>query len=112
MTPLNKPVARRGHHPLDGSYGPDRGRRLAIRLVPGTESVPDLIEVRPEGTRRMETVAVIDIYRWAIHSRVNRAHLEKAREAKARKAERLAYARRMRLERKLSREARDDRNAG
>lgn len=110
MTPLNKRVGRRGHHPLDGSYGPDRGRRLAITLVPGTDSVPDLIEIRPEGTRRTETVAVMDVYRWAVHNRVLRIRLEKAREAKSRKAERSAYARRMRLERKLSREAREEKN--
>lgn len=109
MTSLNKRVSRRGHHPLDGSYGPDRGRRLAVTLVPGTDAIPDLVEIRPEGTRRVETVAVVDIYRWAIQSRVNRCRLEKAREAKARKAERLAYARRMRLEKKLTREARADR---
>lgn len=43
------------------------------------------LELRPEGTRRRETIALCDIYRYAIRCRVNRELLEKARNAKANK---------------------------
>lgn len=72
MTPLKSPVVRRGNFPLDGSYGPDRGKRLVARLVPGTDTVPDVLELRPEGSRRPpERVALIDAYRYAIRARTN-----------------------------------------
>jgi len=53
------------------------------------------------GTRRAETIAVVDVYRYALRCRVNRTVLEKAREKKSRKAARLASLRVARAERKL-----------
>lgn len=86
---------------LDGSFGPDRGRALVVRLVPGHGEVKDMVELRPSGTRRVERIAVHDLYRYAIRCRVGRELLEKARERKAKKAERLARERQARAERKL-----------
>lgn len=74
MTPLHKPVTRRTIGALDGSFGPDRGKRLVSTLDRG-----DLITIRPERSRRAEQVSLFDVYRFAIRCRVNRAHLEKAR---------------------------------
>lgn len=71
-------------------FGADRGKRIVITLIPGNgktgaECVPDLIELRPERTRRPETVAALDVYMWAMKCRLNRGQLEKAREKKAKK---------------------------
>jgi hypothetical protein len=81
MTPLNKPCRRITRGALDKAFGADCGRRLVAELAPG-----DLLIIRPLGTRRPETVELLDVYIWAIKCRVNLARLEKAREAKARKA--------------------------
>lgn len=117
MTPLNKPLSRKTGTELGGNFGPDRGKRLVVTLIPGRpgdggrEPIPDLIEVRPIGTRRGERIAVMDVYQFALRCRVNRDLLTRAREAKARKAERQAADRARRAERKLRREARRDREA-
>lgn len=79
MTPLHKPVTRLSIGSLDGSFGRDRNRRLVATLDAG-----DILTLRPMGTRRAESVALMDIYRFAIRSRVNKELLEKARERKAR----------------------------
>lgn len=86
MTPLNNHVTRRTNAALDGSFGRDKYRPLVVTLIPGTDDVPDLLEVRPYGTRRAERIAICDIYRLAIRARVANANLERARVAKARKA--------------------------
>lgn len=97
MTTLKKPVKRVTNVPLGGFFGPDRHRRIVVTLIPGNgKDVPDLIEMRPEGTRRPEKLAVIDVYRMAIRSRVNAGVLEKARAKKAKKDERRARAKMMR----------------
>lgn len=96
MTSLTKPVTRKSDAELDGSFGPDRNKRIVVTIHPG-----GLLTLRPERTRRAETVALIDVYRFAIRSRVNRTHLEKARERKEKKAIRLAAQRQARAERKL-----------
>lgn len=82
MTTLKKPVRRVTQTALDGSYGCDRNRRIVITLIPGTGIIPDLMELRPEKTRRSEQIAVMDVYRYAMTCRVNRTRLEKARERK------------------------------
>lgn len=46
-----------------------------------------------ERTRRSETIDLVDVYRFAMRCRVGRGQLEKARERKAKKAERLARLR-------------------
>lgn len=88
--------------PLDGTFGPDRGRRIVLSYVPGDgNGIADVLELRPHGTRRRETIAVIDVYRYAIRCRVGRELLERARAKKAKKAERLALQRQERAERRL-----------
>jgi len=82
MTSLTKPVTRRTVNELGGEFGPDRNRKLVATLVPGKDSVPDMIELRPEGTRRAELVTLKDVYRFAIRCRVGRGQLEKARAKK------------------------------
>lgn len=82
MTPITKPTRRRTNAALDGSFGQDRHKRLVVTLLPGTGDVPDLLELRPEGTRRREVIAICDIYRLAIRARVNLANLERARAKK------------------------------
>lgn len=92
MTSLTKAIARKSNSPLPPSFGPDRGKRIVITLRPGNgktgdECVPDLIELRPERSRRPELIAAIDVYRYAMRCRVNRGLLEKANKAKAKKAQ-------------------------
>lgn len=99
MTQLKKPVSRKCQSQLPHTFGPDRGKRVVVTLHPGRDGTPDLIELRPERTRRSEIVALVDVYAWAIRCRVNRGKLEKAREKKA-------QMERTRVERKLRRESR------
>jgi len=87
---------------LDGSFGPDRNRRVVVTFIPGDgKSIPDIFELRPLRTRRAERIAVIDVYRFAMRSRVNLEVLARARAIKERKAVRLARARQERAERRL-----------
>lgn len=99
----SSPVRRVTIKPLDGAFGPDNGRRIVVAFIPGTATVPDLLELRPLGTRRPERLAVLDVYRYAVRVRAGRELLEKARQAKARRAVRLAAARQERAERRLRR---------
>lgn len=90
MTPLRKTVSRITNTALDGCFGPDRGRRIVITLVPGNgDTVHDLIQLRPHGTRRSEQIAAVDVYRYAMRCRVGKEQrdkaLAKAQAAKARK---------------------------
>lgn len=82
MTTLSKPVARVTRDPFF-SYGPDRGKRYVATLEPG-----DLLTLRPlrsraEGAR--VSIALVDVYRYALLCRVRAANLEKAKAAKAKK---------------------------
>lgn len=81
-------ITRVSHAELDGTFGPDRGKRLVWTILPN-----GVLEIRPERTRRAETVSLVDVYRYAIHCRVNRARLEKARERKSKLAEQRARRR-------------------
>ncbi len=91
MTPLSRPVRRVILASLDGSFGPDRNRRIVVTLIPGNGgSTPDLVELRPERTRRGEQIAVMDLYRYALRCRSNRETRLKAQLKKERKAARLA----------------------
>ena len=78
MTPLNKPVHRVTRGALDDKHGADKARRLVATLADG-----DLLILRPQGTRRPESLSLFDVYEMAIRYRVNCARLEKAREKKA-----------------------------
>lgn len=101
---VSSPVKRVSVAPLDGSFDQDRGRRIVVAFIPGREGIADRLELRPLGTRRAESLAVVDVYRYALRCRVGRDLLERARERKARKAQRLAAARQARAEKRLLRE--------
>lgn len=110
MTALQKPVTRKTAATLGAAYGPDRGKRLVVTLIPGRpkdgthEGVPDVIEIRPHRTSRPERMAVIDVYLLAMRGRVNRENLVKA--AAWRKAARLASERIARAEARLRQKSR------
>lgn len=90
----SKKVTRVTVGTLDGFFGPDADRKVVIQFVPGDgRGIKDVLRLRPYKTPRWETVAVIDVYRFAIRSRVNAETLARARERKAKKAERLARKR-------------------
>ena len=87
---------------LDGSFGPDSDRRVVITFVPGDgKQIKDVLKLRPLRTRRAETIAVIDVYRFALRSRVNAEVMAKARAKKERHAIRLAQQRQERAEKRL-----------
>lgn len=88
MTKLKKPVSRLTATHLDGSFGPDRNKRIVVSIIPGDgKSIPDLLELRPERTRRAERITVADVYRYAMRCRVNLTVLEKARARKIKRQE-------------------------
>lgn len=66
MTEITKTTYRVTVGALDGSYGPDRGRKLVAGLAVG-----DLLELRPQGTRRAVRLSLFDAYRFAIRCQVN-----------------------------------------
>jgi hypothetical protein len=91
--------------PLDGSFGaPLRNRRIIVTFIPGDGStVRDRLELRPKGTRKAESVAVIDVYRFAMRARVQSVQLSKARERRE-KLKWLRAARRLKAaEKRLTR---------
>lgn len=96
----DSPVGAVTHGVLDGSFGCDRSRKLVVTLEAG-----DLIVIRPHGTQRPEKMAVQDVYRFMIRSKANLIRLEKARDVKAKKAERRASERIARADRKIREQA-------
>ncbi len=106
-TPLTRPLTRITQSALDGCFGADRGRRIAITLVPGTDAIPDLIQLRPYGTRRPESIAAVDVYTYALKCRVAKAQRDKALlKAQAVKARKDAAARERALARAVRKEQR------
>ena len=87
MTPLLKTVYRVTSGALDGSYGPDRGRKLVAGLAVG-----DLIEIRPQGTRRKVRLSLFDAYRYAVRCQVGAVE-RRAKEIQKRDGGRMASAR-------------------
>lgn len=100
---IESPVCAITREGLNGAYGPDSGRKLIVTLEAG-----DLISIRPQGTRRAEKVSAFDVYRFAIRCKVNLITLEKARDRKAKKAERLASERVARADKRLRDQARKE----
>jgi len=96
MTRLTKTVSRVTRGTLNFRYGPDRDKHLVISLRDG-----DLITLKPLRTSRPETISAFDLYNYLLRCRANREVLERAREKKARKAERLAAMRQKRAEKRL-----------
>jgi hypothetical protein len=81
MTPLAKPVRRVLRRPFF-TFGPDRDRPFVASLEPG-----DVLTLRALGRRNgAVTVALADVYRFALARQVNAARLEKARQKKAKLA--------------------------
>jgi hypothetical protein len=68
-TKLSKPVSRISNSELDGSYGPDRHKRIIITIIPGGSEGGDLFELRPAGTSRPEVIRVVDVYGIALRAR-------------------------------------------
>lgn len=97
MTPLDK-ASRAVYRLTIGELGYTHGKDKRRRLVCGLE-YGDLLVLRPHGTRRTETVALIDVYSFALRSKANKLHMEKLRNKKAEKQaarERRASLRKMR----------------
>lgn len=94
----SSPVKARTVEPLGRKYGPDHDKRLVISL-----EAKDVIVLRPERTRRAESILATDLYAYLVRLRAQRGTLEKARAAKDRKSTRLARLRQERAEKKLLR---------
>lgn len=77
-------------------FGADSERKLVVSLEAG-----DLITIRLQGTRRLYRAEAKDVLLWMIKSYANRLALERARDRKAKKAERLAARRQHRAEKRL-----------
>ena len=92
----NGAITRKVDVELDGSFGPDRGKKIVLTILPN-----GILELRPEKTRRAEQVHMLDVYRYAVRCRVNRGQLEKARAKKDARATRLAAQRQQRAEKRL-----------
>jgi hypothetical protein len=73
-----------------------RRKRLVVTLEPG-----DLIRIREQNRRESYTARLWDVYVWLVHAAANVKQLERARQKKAAKAERLARLRQERAEKRL-----------
>ncbi len=89
MTTITKTTYRLTVGALDGSYGPDRGRRLVSGLAVG-----DLLELRPAGTRRAVRLSLFDAYRLAVRFQVQAVD-RRAREIRKATGGRMATARKL-----------------
>lgn len=78
------------------AFGTDKDRRLIVSLEEG-----DLVCIRLSQTRRVHKIAAKDLFHYVLRCEANRVNLERARDRKAKKAERLARARQERAERRL-----------
>jgi hypothetical protein len=87
VTAITKTTYRLTVGALDGSYGPDRGRKLVAGLAVG-----DLLELRPAGTRRAVRLSLFDAYRLAVRFQVQAVD-RRAREIKKANGGKLASAR-------------------
>jgi hypothetical protein len=68
----------------------DKPRRAVARVTLGALGFG---HGRPQGTRRPQTVALVDVYTWALKCKVNRDRMEKLRQRKAQLEQRRALAR-------------------
>lgn len=91
------PLVRKMGQTLGRDFGKDRGKKLILTLHPDGR-----IEIRPERSRKSESIMVIDVYRYAIKCRVLMDGLRRMLDKRARKAERLAAQRQQRAERKMT----------
>lgn len=96
---IDCPARARTRDVCGALFGTDKDRRLIVSLEAG-----DLVCVRPERTTRVYRVAAKDLFHWLLRSEANRVNLERARDRKAKKAERLARQRQERAEKRLFKE--------
>lgn len=87
MTLLKKPVSRVALTELDAHHGKDRGRRIVVTLIPAADG-NDMIELRPQGTRRPKACKLVDLYSYLLRCEVNVSKMDKLRARK--EAKRLA----------------------
>lgn len=92
----DSPVCAVTKETLGGAFLADSDRKLVVSLEAG-----DLVCVRPSQTRRVYRVTAKDLFHWLLRNEANRLTLEKARDRKTKKAERLARQRQERAERRL-----------
>ena len=97
-------VERVTQEPLGFGFGPDSKRPLVVRLV-----APDQIEFKPYKTTRSVRANLRDLYRYVLMCQAQAENLRKARDRKAKKAERLASRRLASAERRLTRGVKRDR---
>lgn len=100
------PVSRATFNPLGGQFGSDKRKRLVVTLIDG-----DVIQMRPEKTRRVVSMLAADVYRMMLRNEANKGTLEKARLAKIKKQERRESNRIKYADQKLKRELRAEREA-
>ena len=100
MTTLTKTV-RRKTNTVAATYGPDGGRPLVVYLTPGPNG-NDMIQIKPSGTRRAETMTVADIYAMMLRCKANTEWRVRMEERKAAKKIRSDKAAARRETRKLS----------
>jgi hypothetical protein len=81
MTTLRKPVTRVAQAELDCHHGKDRGRRIVVTLIPAADG-NDMIELRPQGTRRPKRCKLLDLYSYLLRCEVNVSKMEKLRARK------------------------------
>jgi hypothetical protein len=92
----DSPVRAVTREACGGQFGADSERRLIVSLEAG-----DLVCVRPAQTRRLYRIQAKDLFHYLLRCEANRMQLERARDKKTRKAERLAKQRQERAERRL-----------
>ena len=86
------------HNVCGGRFGADADRHLVVSLEAG-----DLVCVRPAGTRRVYRIEAKDLFFLLLRNEATRLTLERARDAKAKRATRLAAQRQARAEKRLFR---------
>jgi hypothetical protein len=95
MTTLDKTVRR----VTQSTYGYGRNaRKLVVAFEKG-----DLITIREQGRRTKHTSRLWDVLWWMLRCEADKVRMEKLRERKARKTERLAERRRHTVEKRLFR---------
>jgi len=82
---VSNEVVRVTRDTLGGSFGPDRNRKLVVKLAAG-----DVLVLWPQGTRQKVSIEISQVYRQALQHKAQVALLEKARKRKAQKAEQRA----------------------
>jgi hypothetical protein len=90
------PAVRKTRGTLPAYFGIDRNKHLIVSLEAG-----DLICLRIAGTQRVKKISAFDVYHYVIRKESLAIQLEKAREKKTKKAERLARQRQERAEKRL-----------